>query len=447
MTVDLSASYGGIKLKNPVMGASSPVTQSPEICKRGSDYGAASFVLKTWFAETPELFQKTVGHPCYRMADFSGLEPWRPIPPKKSDPVIRGKKGVIKPPYSLVIIKDAIPGPAFWQGDDYIGHYKEVVKAVSPDCLVVPSIYAATDEEWDAQCRRVREMGAKVVELCLSCPIVAGWPGLKLPGDYATLRPGEPPVARPEIAQRITKFCIERLDIPVVVKFHSFSFAAVETALAVQEVGAKGIMLADSNTGPMLKIDPETATPGWDSSFPTTSGGWGPWIIQHLCGVIFQMRRAGVKIDITASGGTTTFKDIVRFIMAGASSVQVARTIMAEGWVVAAEWLEELPQWMEKKGYKSLMEMKGIAADKVVTDPTKLPLVVPQIMGGPPPMEEIVVSKEKCIGCGWCAAACTYCAIEMVDENPAIDKKKCEVCGQCEALCPVGALSIEPVSK
>ena len=136
----------------------------------------------------------------------------------------------------------------------------------------------------------------------------------------------------------------------------------------------------------------------------------------------------------------------MRYVMAGASSVQVARTFMAEGWVLTSEWLEDLPKWMEEKGYKSFMEMKGIAADKVVTDATKLPLVVPQVMGGPPHTEEIALSKEKCIGCCWCANACTYCAIDMVDEHPIIDKKKCEVCGQCEALCPVSALSIEPVA-
>lgn len=446
MAVDLSASYGGIKLKNPIMGGSSPVTQSPEICRKGSDYGAAGLVLKTSFSEIPELRQKTVGHPCYKMADFSGLEPWRPIPPKRSDPARKGKKGTMRPPYSLVIIKDAIPVPAFWQYDDYVRHYKEVEEVVSPDCLVVPSLYAATDEEWDAQCRRTREMGAKAVELNLACPIVAGMPGLMVPGDYADLKPGEPPSARPSIARRITKFCVERLDIPVVVKVHPFSFFNIDTALAVQEVGAQGIMLSDSNTGPMLMIDPETATPGWHPDFPTTSGGWGRWIIQHLCGVIFQMRQAGVRIDITGCGGIADFKDIVRYIMAGASSVQVARTLMAEGWVVASDWLEELPRWMAEKGYKSLMEMKGIAADKVVTDPTKLPLVVPQIMGGPPPREEIALSEEKCIGCGWCAAACTYCAIEMVNEDPVFDRRKCEVCGQCEALCPVGALSIQPVA-
>lgn len=38
--VDLSASFGGIKIKNPILGGTSPVTQIPEICERGTVVGS-----------------------------------------------------------------------------------------------------------------------------------------------------------------------------------------------------------------------------------------------------------------------------------------------------------------------------------------------------------------------------------------------------------------------
>ena len=442
MAVDLTASYGGIKIKNPVFGSSSPVTQQPEICEKASKAGAAALVLKTSFVETPEL--RAVGHPQYRMADLTGLEPWRPIPPKKSDPVKRGKKGVMRPPYSSAFIMLSIPISSFWIGNDYIDHYNAVKKVVSDDCLIIPSIYAATEKGWANQCRRVEKMKAKMVHINLACPIVAGWPGSEFPEVLKALKPYEPPAANTEVARELTKFCVDHLDMPVVVKLHPFSFANVDTALALQEVGAQGIELADSHTGPMIRIDPETATPGWHPDYPGTGGGWGPWIIPHLCGQIFMMRKKGVNIDIAAVGGVMTARDIVRYIMAGASSVGSARTIMVEGWGIATDWLEELEQWMEKNGYSSIEEMKGIIIDKVITDPAKLEKSMPQIISGPRPVKQIVLTEKKCIGCGWCAAACMHCAIEMEDELPVYNQDMCEVCGMCEAVCPVNALAIQP---
>lgn len=439
MAVDLTASYGGVKIKNPIFGSSSPVSQQPDICQRASEAGAAALVLKTSFMETPDL--RLVGHPQYAVGDITGLEPWRPVPPKKSDPVIRGKKGKARPGYTMNLIMLSFPVSSFWIGDDYITHFNEVTKAVSEDCLIIPSIYAVTLKEWENQLRRVEKMKAKVVHLNLACPIVAGWE--PLPPELKELKPYEPPAANTEVATRITKFCVDHIDIPVVVKFHPFSFANVDTALALQKVGAQGIELADSHTGPMIRIDPDTATPGWDGDYPGTGGGWGPWIIPSICGQIYRMKKAGVTIDIAATGGIMTAKDIARYIMAGASSVGSARSIMVEGWGLATEWLDDLEQFMKEKGYNSLEEMKGIVIDKVITDPSTVLREMPQIIGGPRPSKEIALNEAKCIGCRWCAAACMHCAIDMVDELPSFNRDKCEVCGMCEAVCPVGALSIE----
>jgi ferredoxin len=117
---------------------------------------------------------------------------------------------------------------------------------------------------------------------------------------------------------------------------------------------------------------------------------------------------------------------------------------MTEGFDIVSEWLEGLSSWMEAKGYWTVKEMTGIIIDKVLKDHSKLPLRVPQRLGGLLPPLEIVLNKAMCIDCGWCEKACMNLAIETVDELPRIDKKKCEVCGLCEAICPVHALRMQP---
>ena len=58
-------------------------------------------------------------------------------------------------------------------------------------------------------------------------------------------------------------------------------------------------------------------------------------------------------------------------------------------------------------------------------------------------MEDSMVDKKKCIGCGTCVAICPAEAISFGDDGKAvIDKTKCIRCGACMASCPVEAIKI-----
>lgn len=56
-------------------------------------------------------------------------------------------------------------------------------------------------------------------------------------------------------------------------------------------------------------------------------------------------------------------------------------------------------------------------------------------------MENVIIDKEICIGCGICVEDCSRKAIDMIDEKAQIDPSLCNGCSHCLAICPVNAVS------
>lgn len=53
----------------------------------------------------------------------------------------------------------------------------------------------------------------------------------------------------------------------------------------------------------------------------------------------------------------------------------------------------------------------------------------------------LIIDRELCTGCGACADACPFGAIEMADDAPQVNEQ-CNLCGACKDVCPTGAISI-----
>lgn len=457
--INLSTTYMGVPIKNPIIVGAGPTTATSEICEKAAKIGGwAGVVTKTNYPdEVLKIVPLTLTRPYYGLTDARGVSKWKPAIPKKSAGRDRfGRLGNIQTDYCLTLASIRSPAPfakrtgmgVLFQGPErftyYVNKAKELIEETG--CKVIASVTAYTEEGWEEQVKIVNGSKADMVEMNFGCPAVGALDEEVTGGEWVPRAMG----FYPEIVAKWTKYCTERIKIPVAAKLPAFApFQSVQAAV---RGGAKGIQWGDTpiflpEMRPLV-IDIDKAMPGTFPGLPFTNGAIGATGgVPFICGAVAHFRANDIKVDISGCGGVREPLDIIRILMAGANSVQVCTATLVEGVEVGARYLEEITSWMEKKGYGSIEEIIGAAVtkEKLELDLSKAPpVVLPQICGGPIPAQQIVVNEKKCIACGWCERACFHLAMQVKDRFPTVNDKLCEVCGMCVAVCPVGALTIEP---
>jgi heterodisulfide reductase subunit A-like polyferredoxin len=117
----------------------------------------------------------------------------------------------------------------------------------------------------------------------------------------------------------------------------------------------------------------------------------------------------------------------------GANNVQVCAAIYLNGYEIIASLLKGLEEYMQRHGYNSLDDFRGLALSKIkgLYDFERKKQIVAQI------------DESKCKACGLCARSCIYFAIEA--GQPAYHiSSECDGCGLCPQICPFGAISMIP---
>jgi dihydroorotate dehydrogenase subfamily 1 len=216
------------------------------------------------------------------------------------------------------------------------------------------------------------------------------------------------------------------VDVPVFMKLSPHTNIQ-QIALALEEAGADGLIMINS-FGPCLSIDLETGLPLMGSK---DGFGWlsGAAIKPLALRCIYDAARV-VKIPIIGVGGITNGRDVAEMFMAGASAVQVCTEAILRGPTVYGRIAKELNAFLDKHGYQSIDEIKGLTIRRMAE------------RGAPKATRPPDVDMEHCNLCGLCIISCPYDAISKgVVLN--IDGEKCVSCGLCVTRCKLGALSMD----
>lgn len=178
-----------------------------------------------------------------------------------------------------------------------------------------------------------------IVELNISCPNV----------KYGGMAFG----IKAEVAREVIRSVRKATKKPLIVKLSPNAEDIVEMARVCEQEGADGISLV--NTFKAMAIDIHKRRPVFNN---VTAGLSGPAIKPIALRMVYEVCQA-VTIPVVGMGGIMTAQDVIEFIMAGATCVQIGTANFANPRI-GQEIIADLESFMDENGIKSLDEIRGI---------------------------------------------------------------------------------------
>ncbi len=290
---------------------------------------------------------------------------------------------------------------------------KDLKVAREGGAVIQASVLAMPDP--DETARLIQEVQASgcvdLLELNVSCPMPQHGVGLHIGKS-------------PELTYQQTKSAKSAAKIPLLVKLTPTVFDMVEVALAAKEAGADGLAISNSVRS-FAGVDIETGKPLLRGYGGYSGPAIKPIVMRHLSEVARQ-----VDLPISAIGGVMSFREIIEYIMLGATTVQTCTAVMWNGYGVIGKWLADLEDWMDRKGYRSFDDIRGMALSGITTVEKLAEL----------PALSAEIEQDKCSNCGICQKVCMYRAISGKGANHRVNKAVCDGCGACVQWCPSGAI-------
>ncbi len=182
--------------------------------------------------------------------------------------------------------------------------------------------------------------GVAGIELNISCPNVAAG-GMIFGCD-------------PAMAGGVTRAVRDATTLPLIVKLSPNVTDIRPVALAVAEAGADALSLINTVLG--MSIDVRARRPRLGN---VTGGLSGPAVKPLAVRMVYQVA-ATVDLPLVGVGGVMTLEDVLEFLMAGASCVQVGTATFARPGTMV-NLIDELAAWMDREGVRSLAELVGAA--------------------------------------------------------------------------------------
>jgi dihydroorotate dehydrogenase (fumarate) len=302
-TVDLTTTYMGLTLKNPLIVGSSSLTGSLKRIEECAAAGAGALVLKSLFEE-----QISAGV----AAQIEEFEPtfWH----------VEAAEYISK--YGQ---ENAL--------SNYLRMIQEAKQATSVP--IIASINCVSEKDWPQYASRIESAGADALELnVFVLPVDPHKPGVEYEGVYF------------DILRRVKK----HVSIPVAVKIGSYFTNPAAFCSRMANTGADALVLFNRFYQPSFDIEQLKVVPAPYFSSPEEFAHSLRWIA---------ILSGEITCQLAAATGIHDGPAAIRQLLAGADAVQVCSALYKHGPEHLQSILAEITAWMDRHGYTSLQDFRG----------------------------------------------------------------------------------------
>jgi dihydroorotate dehydrogenase (fumarate) len=314
--LDLTTSYLGLKLKNPLLASASPLSKKVDTALQLEEAGVSAIVMYSLFEE--QIIQESL---------------------KLQRDLTRGTDQFAEaitylPDYGMYSI-----GP-----ETYLDHVRKLKQAVNVP--IIGSLNGVSSGGWVDYAKKIEDAGADALELNLY------------------FLSTDPDLNSTDLEESHVKLVSEiraQLQIPLAVKLSPFYTSLPNFASRLVEAGANGLVLFNRFYQPDLDLEELEVVPNLVLSNSSELRLPLRWI------AILYKR---IQADFALTSGVHTAEDVLKSLMAGASVTMIASEFLQRGVNRATEILSEMTLWMEEHEYESVTQMKGSMSQQAVDDPS-----------------------------------------------------------------------------
>jgi len=310
--MNLETSYLGLNLRNPLIVSSSGLTDSLDKIKSAEDYGAGAVVLKS-------IFEEQINYQAGVLSDGSDY-------PEASDYISYYTKT-----HSL---------------DNYLKLIRSAKEAV--DIPVIPSINCVTADDWINFARNIESTGADALEVNMF---------------FMPLDKNINPVDAEKLYFNLVEKLRNTLKIPFAIKLGQRFTNLFYLIDQLYNRGVNGVVLFNRFFEPDIDINTMNIVPASVFSTPEDKRNVLRWIAMSSA--------INDKISISASTGVHDGNDVIKYLLAGADTVQICSVLYREGHKYLEKVIGSVKSWMESNSYDNIHKFRGLLNYKNFDDARK----------------------------------------------------------------------------
>ena len=314
--MNLTTTYLGLTLENPLVVGASPFCDDVRLARRLQDAGASAIVMHSLFEEQIDAEQRALTHHT-EMAAESHAEATSYFPTYAE--------------YQL-------------SPDQYLHQLERLKKALT--IPVIASLNGSRPGGWIDYARRFESAGASAIELNLYRLVTDP----DLPGD-------EVEAGMIATVRDVTS----SVDIPVSVKLSPFHTSPAFFASELERAGAAGVVLFNRFYQPDINAEELEVSPQLKLSDRSELLLRLRWLA-----ILSPILRG----SLAASGGVHSAIDVVKAVLAGAHAVQVVSALLLHGPDHLGTILADLRTWLAEQDYTGIAEMRGAMNHQRCPDPS-----------------------------------------------------------------------------